>query len=574
MQSPRTSTATTRAALGAALLFGALALTNALPTAAVGDAGLLPTLEHFAFGVAFFAVWLAVIGRIWPAVLLAALLFAWWWPAELYLRWAYAAPLSPQFVGLSLETHRREFIEFLHTFWRELALGLVLLAAVAGGALALTWRSSARWTHRSRWWCLVLFPLVGLVQYQVFEMQEPADLGATPDPLRVAPLSFWSEKWREVFPLTLPLALQRYYEDATRVAQLRKQVAGYRFGAVNARPPLDAVVLVIGESSRADRWSLDGYARDTNPLLARRANLVFLPDVVTPAVSTRLAVPSIVAREPVLTPVGHSNPRAEPSLVAAFGEAGYRTAWLSTQGASGFWDTSSAFYARDAQVVRFLNPTAAAYRGNHDDVLLQPLQEFVQAGGPAMVVLHTLGSHFDYAQRYPKAFERFGTARPDAYDNTILYTDWFLDAVMQRLNQPGRRSLVFYISDHGEDLQQSGCDRTGVTRMGRWSYRVPALAWMSDTLAAERPGDLESLRAAARQPHQSAQTFQTVLDLAGIRLARGTPAASMLSAPAPGAPRMVADSNGTWVDYDRAARSDPCHISATAAARPRPVTAP
>jgi glucan phosphoethanolaminetransferase (alkaline phosphatase superfamily) len=567
MQAPGTVTGSARAAWGAALLFGAFALTNALPTAAVGDAGLLRTLQHVAFGAAFFAVWLAVIGRLWPAVVLAALLFAWWWPAELYLRFAYQAPLSPQFVGLSLETHRREFIEFLQAFWRELALGLVLLTVVTGGALALTWRSGARWTHRSRWWCLVLFPAAGLVQYQAFALQEPAWLGAAPDPLRVAPLSFWSEQWRDVFPLTLPLAVQRYAQDAARVAQLRQRVAGYRFGAAATRAPLDAVVLVIGESSRADHWSLGGYARETNPLLARRANLVFLRDMVTPSVSTRLAVPAIIARQPVLLPNGRSNPQAQPSLVGAFGEAGYRTAWLSTQAASGFWDTTSAFYARDAQLVRFLNPTAAAYRGSYDEVLLQPMADFLRAGGPAMVVLHTLGSHFDYAQRYPRAFARFGDTRADTYDNSILYTDWLLDTLMQRLNAPGRRALVFYIADHGEDLQEPGCGQTGITRTGRWSYRVPALVWMSDTLAREERGELQRLRAAAQLPWQSAVTFQTVLDLAGIQVGNGPRAASLLEAP-PAGPRMVVDANAAWVDFDRAAQRDACHISATAAGTP------
>ena len=29
--------------------------------------------------------------------------------------------------------------------------------------------------------------------------------------------------------------------------------------------------MVIGESSRYDRWSLNGYARETNPLLAQEA---------------------------------------------------------------------------------------------------------------------------------------------------------------------------------------------------------------------------------------------------------------------------------------------------------------
>jgi hypothetical protein len=85
---------------------------------------------------------------------------------------------------------------------------------------------------------------------------------------------------------------------------------------------------------------------------------------------------------------------------------------------------------------------------------------------------------------------------------------------------------------------------------------------MSDALAREEPDELDRLRAAARRPWQSAATFQTVLDLAGIRLAHGPRAPSMLAAPAADAPRMVVDANSAWVDYDRAARRDACRISA------------
>jgi glucan phosphoethanolaminetransferase (alkaline phosphatase superfamily) len=553
----------------AALFFTALAGANALRISPAGEAGNLQFLESFVFGIAFFLVWIALFGRAWPAVLSASLLFAWWWPAELYLRFQYQTPVSPQFLGMAMETNGGELREFLATFWPQLVLGCVVLAAVSLPAWVLCRRYPARWRHWSRWACLLAFPALAGIMYAVFESQEPDWLEAAPDPFRTEPLAFWSDKWRDVFPLTLPLALRRFQEDSARVARLREQVTNFKFGAQATGRPLDAVVLVIGESARADRWSLNGYGRQTNPLLEKRQNLVFLSNVVSQSISTRLAVPFIVARRPILSPDGSPATQPEPSLIAAFNEVGYRSAWLSNQSNSGFWDTSSAFYARDAHTARFMNPSTFEQPGNPDGVLLEPFAALLQGKQPLMVVVHTMGSHFQYANRYPPEFDRFQpslkTPRHDAvpgardsressnsYDNTILYTDYFLDQLMAQLNRDGRRSVLAYVSDHGEDVGESSCPATGMKRQGRWSYRVPALVWLSDALAREKEAELARLRQAAAAPLQSDSVFPMLLEIAGVRIADGA------KMPAKG--RMVFGGNGRWAGFDAAEKRDGCHI--------------
>lgn len=559
----------------AALFFGSLASANVLRVSLAGEAGDLQYLEAGLFGVVFFLVWVALFGRVWVAVLLAFLLFAWWWPAELYLRLQYKTPVSSQFVGMALATNAGEFGEFLAVFWRPLALGLVLLTAVSLPALVLCRRHPIRWSQRSRWWCLLVFPAIAGVMYAVFEQQEPDWIEPVDDPFRTPPLAFWSDKWRDVFPLTLPLALKRFAEDNARVGRVRDQLAGFKFGAAVVGKPADTVVLVIGESARADRWSLNGYARRTNPLLEERANLVFFTNVVSRSISTRLAVPFIVARRPVLSPDGTPDPRPEPSLIAAFNEAGFRSGWLSNQSNSGFWDTSSAFYARDAHSARFLNPSTFEYPGNYDEVLLEPFDALLKGPGPQLIVLHTMGSHFNYANRYPTGFDRFqpslktpGHEAPpggkdtlevdNSYDNSILYTDYFLDQLMRRLNQDGRRSVLAYVSDHGEDLVDAGCPVSYLKRQGRWSYRVPALVWMSDALAREKAAELDRLRASAAAPLQSDAMFRTLMDIAGVRIAAKANAVD--SGQPASRPRMVVGSNGRWADFDIAEKRDACRI--------------
>jgi glucan phosphoethanolaminetransferase (alkaline phosphatase superfamily) len=563
----------------AVLFFGALAAANAVRVAAGGAAGDTEHIEAVVFGLAFFVTWVAAFGRVWPAVVSAFLLFAWWWPAELYLRYEYGTPLAPQFVGLALDSNLPEMFELVRVLGPEVLLGLVLFGVVTIPALVLCLRYPIRWAHRSRWWCLAAFPLAAAGMYAIFELQEPEWLQSFPDPFRVEPLAFWSDKWRAVFPATLPLAVARFQQDAQRVSRMREHIAGFKFGAGKALEPLDTVVLVIGESSRADRWSLNGYARKTNPLLERRPNLVFLSNVVTPSIATRYAVPFMLSRRPVLLPDGKLSPRPEPSLVVAFAEAGYRSSWISTQSPTGFWDSTTAFYARDAQTVRFVNPSAMEHRGAHDAALLEPMAALLRTPGPQLVVVHTMGSHFNYANRYPPAFDRFqpslssslavdaGPGRPvveinNSYDNTIVYTDHVLDGLIAQLEQRGGRSVLAFVSDHGEDLAGPDCPTAALRREGRWSYRVPALIWMSDALVRDKPAALARIRARAAEPLQTDSVLPTLLEMAGVRIPEdgdsGNPGL-LSSAPAAHA-RMVVGTDGAWTDFDAAERRGSCRI--------------
>ncbi len=564
-----------RAWLAVYFFFAALATVNLVGADALGDADAMQRLEVPAFGALFFAWWMALFGSARKAVLAAVIVFAWWWPVELYVRLHYGSPMSAQFVGMALETEQREASEFVISYWTLLVAGLALVVAISSPALLLCQRHPVRWVHWSRWAVLALLPCMALTMLVLFEALEPDSSWFTPahDPFKNEQLSFWSDKWRSVYPLTMPLAVWRHHADATRVAELRSQSAGFRFGARSRESPLDAVVLVLGESSRADRWSLNGYARTTNPQLQQRSNLVFFDNVVSTSVSTRLAVPAIVSRRPLVGPTGVAR-QPEPSLITAFKEAGYRTAWLSNQSMSGIYDTSIALYAREADRVRFLNPTTFSHAGSYDEVLVQPLAEFLRAPGPAMAVVHTMGSHFNYAFRYPPEFDRFkpssktegtvvrGVETNNAYDNSILYTDHVLERLIQTLERDGKRSMLIYISDHGVDVYDPSCPAGGPLRRSKWSYRVPAFVWMSDSLARERQAQLDLIKARARLPWQSTAVFQTVMDLAGIEIpiADASTGASILAPVPSAAPRLVADSIGRLMDFDAAEKRGGCVI--------------
>ena len=119
----------------------------------------------------------------------------------------------------------------------------------------------------------------------------------------------------------------------------------------------------------------------------------------------------------------------------------------------------------------FLNPSSYEALTTFDEVLLGPLRNSLLSEHPAVfIVVHFMGSHYNYRQRYPDQFDRFRPsptptdpvsihepywkdALNNAYDNSILYSDHILAEVISALKASGReRALMLYVSDHGEDL--------------------------------------------------------------------------------------------------------------------------
>ena len=106
--------------------------------------------------------------------------------------------------------------------------------------------------------------------------------------------------------------------------------------------------------------------------------------------------------------------------------------------------------------------------------MLVPLQEYIEKHptGDIFIVLHQMGQHGPaYYKRYPASFETFtpacqsnqletcsGDEINNAYDNSILYTDFFLSEVIKVLkrNEQKFESAMFYVSDHGESLGENG----------------------------------------------------------------------------------------------------------------------
>lgn len=295
---------------------------------------------------------------------------------------------------------------------------------------------------------------------------------------------------------------------------------GFRFGARREPPPDDRpelYVLVIGESSRPDRWGLNGYERDTSPRLARTPNLLSFTDVVSQAPSTQDAVPLLLTRA---TADDLPRAHAERSVVTAFKEVGFTTYWLSTQEV-GNWTGFIHRYAAEADVRRY-------FERRRDDVLLAPFGEVLdrlrRPGDRAFVVLHTAGSHFPYENRYPPEFARFSgpRSRKDrldaAYDNSILFTDHLLaELIGQLARRQDLVSALLFVSDHGENLLDDERRLWGHPHATEYDLPATQFFWSSPALEARQPQLVQRARAHVDRPLSTRHVFHSLVDLAGIR---------------------------------------------------------
>lgn len=172
---------------------------------------------------------------------------------------------------------------------------------------------------------------------------------------------------------------------------------------------------------------------------------------------------------------------------------------------------------------------------NHYDEELVTLmqQEITNNTGDLFILLHSYGSHFNYMERYPEKFRQFtpdnvGGVRKsekqqliNAYDNTILYTDYFLSQTIKALEQTNADVAMLYTSDHGEDLFDDDRNRFLHASPSPTYYqlRVPFIMWFSNQYIASNEKRMKAVHDNKDKPISTNTVFHTMINAAHIRTA-------------------------------------------------------
>ena len=246
----------------------------------------------------------------------------------------------------------------------------------------------------------------------------------------------------------------------------------------------EVCVVIIGESARSKNFSLYGYERPTNPLMEQDGVVALRAE--SAATYTTAGVKAIIDHKP-------SNKLYEilPN-------------YLYRNGVDVVWRTNNwgepPLHIADVEKVAKLKATYPEADERYDGILLEGLAERIDASdkNKVLVVLHTSTSHGPtYYKKYPAEFEKFtpvcttvemAEANIDelinAYDNSILYTDYLVHSAIEQLRTlSGWRSTLIFVSDHGESLGENNLYMHGMPKSmaPREQFDIPFIVWHSDS---------------------------------------------------------------------------------------------
>ena len=314
-----------------------------------------------------------------------------------------------------------------------------------------------------------------------------------------------------------------------------------------SKPPL--LVLVLGETGRSGNFGINGYARNTTPLLSARNDLISARNAWSCGTSAAASVPCMFSH---LGRTGYDARAANfESLVDVLHHAGLGVLWVDNQsGCKGVCDRIGHISTTNLKDPALCPPGTECL----DRVMLKDLDAQIAALPPeqrqrgTVVVLHQMGSHGPaYSKRSAPENKKFlpectSTALQEcerqqvlnAYDNSIVETDLFLDSVLQWLTTHSSKAqtAMMYVADHGESLGENNIYLHGLpySIAPDVQKHVPWITWLSPAMQARTQlgtGCLQHDLAARRITHDN--YFHSVLGLMDVQTGAYRPELDMFA---------------------------------------------
>lgn len=248
------------------------------------------------------------------------------------------------------------------------------------------------------------------------------------------------------------------------------------------------IILVIGESANRDYMhAFNSNLDNTTPWLSSHRN-----DFLLYSNAYSCAWNTVPALEHALTEANYYNNKPfnqSVSIIDIAKEAGYKTYWYSNQGKIGIYDTPISLVAETADI---------SHWGTTDtphDLGLLPYLKNINKNENNFIVLHLIGSHIDYNNRYPQEYQKWTgpnvKGRVADYKNSLLYTDKVLQSFFEYAQQNLNLDAFIYCSDHGADPTRS----RNANENRILALRIPMFIYLSDAYKTTNPDITQNLSA-------------------------------------------------------------------------------
>ena len=313
-------------------------------------------------------------------------------------------------------------------------------------------------------------------------------------------------------PANLVFTTLDYYKGKTDIAKERERSFDY----VKSECDSITVVLVIGESLRPDHLSVNGYFRKTPPNLDTLGVISF-PNVNSLYSYTNQALPYLMTRTDTL----HTD-RAykERSFIDVFKAGGFHTSWISNQDS----EKSYVYFINEADTIFYVNRSHDVYSFDQwlDEDILPYYNRMIDSEySKKLVILHTIGSHWWYNLHYTKEYEVYKPVLKskiiayctdeeirNSYDNTILYTDYILSEIIDKLKD--KNAVLIFVSDHGEALGDDSFYLHGTSHPTM--FRTAMFVWMSEKYKSLHPEHLENALKNKDKSYMTDFVFPSIID--------------------------------------------------------------
>ena len=296
------------------------------------------------------------------------------------------------------------------------------------------------------------------------------------------------------------------------------------------------LILILGETARADHFTTNGYKVATTPNLQKRVqqgDVINYPQVSSCGTSTAVSLPCMFSHL-VRENYDKSEAKANENILDFIKTAGIDVQWRDNNtGCKGLCARVESMDLSREKDAQFCNSEEC-----FDEILLKGLAQQINANpNNQVIVLHQKGSHGPaYYLRYPKRFKKFTPTCDsnalqscsqqqviNAYDNTILYTDYFIEQTLKLLqNLPANtNTAMYYISDHGESLGENNIYLHGTPYFMAPDAQthVPMVLWLSENILQAFNIDKTCLQQHNKQALSHDNYFHSILGLLGIETA-------------------------------------------------------
>lgn len=254
-------------------------------------------------------------------------------------------------------------------------------------------------------------------------------------------------------------------------------------------------VVIIGETTRGDHMGINGYSRNTTPLLVKK-DIISYKNVVSIGSHTLLSTPFIFTRKPVEKEWIHKL-FPEKSFISAFKEAGYKTYYISYLEQVHWGDNAINQIVNEADVY-------IRRDGEYDESGISNIKDILKDDSSKKLIVYKLiGSHFNFQDRYPDRYDKFtpsfktvaykgdDATKKDifinTYDNSVLYTDYVVASIIDLLEGQTGEATLSFVSDHGISIYEDGVTYgQGATKA---THNIPMFFWFNKN--AERRLDNE-----------------------------------------------------------------------------------